>query len=178
VAVDFTLSLDSAVGGLGIGFGIGEDRDGANSAGVALLTTNGFALAPFTAVARVNDVNQPLDTVLAAQTSGRLIVSYTAAGGDVQVGVSTDGDEVPEGISTFAGIQNSWNDELLIPSFFMRSDGTLGSAWTSGTAEAVFSDFHVIEGTPVVLPVTIPEPSSLCLLGFAMPILLYRRFRA
>ncbi len=158
VAVDFSLSV-SGIGGLGVGFGIGEDQNGSNSAGVAMLTANGMPLLSFVGAARIDDVNETPQLILAAQNSGRLVVSYIAASGDVQVGVSTNGDDTPEGTVTFFGIQNSWNNEPLLPSFFLRSDNTLGSAWTSGTADAVFSGFHVIDG----IPIAIPESSTLLL---------------
>jgi hypothetical protein len=165
VAVDFSLSFASAVGGLGIGFGIGEDKNGENSAGVALLTVNGSPSLFFGAVARVNDVNQsPQAILVGGQNSGRLIASYQNATGNVTLGVSTNGDDIPEGTTTFSGIQNSWNGGLLLTSFFLRSDNSLGAAWTSGTANAVFSNFHVISGTPIA----VPEPSMFMLAGLAL----------
>ena len=173
VAVDFSLDV-SGTGGLGIGFGIGEDRDGANSAGVAMLTMDGEPQLFFGGVARIGDVTQAPQVIpVLAQDSGRLIVSYTAASGDVQLGVSINGDDAPESFTIFPGLQNSWNDEPLLSSFFLRSDDTFGSAWTSGTADAVFSDFHVISGTPLA----VPEPSSLCLIGVTLAVLLCVRRR-
>ena len=158
IAVDFELGFASPVGGLAIGFGIGEDSDGGNSAGVALLTANGIPLA-FGAAGRVNDVTQPLQVILAGQSSGRLIAIYQSATGNVTLGVSTDGDDTAEGTATLAGIQNSWNDGALLASFFLRSDNSAGSAWTSGTADAVFTNFHIISGTPI----PVPEPSTYAL---------------
>ena len=172
IAVDFSLSV-SGVGGLGVGFGIGEDQDGANSAGVAMLTANGTPLASFVGAARIGDVDQFPQAILPVQNGGRLIVTYAAATGDVQLGVSTDGDDTSEGTATFSGIQNSWNGEPLIPSFFLRSDDSAGLAWTSGTADAVFSDFHVIDGAPIA----VPEPSTALLATLAMLVLCFGAVR-
>lgn len=173
VAVDFALSV-SGSGGLGVGFGIGEDQNGANSAGVAMLSVNGVPQFFFGGNARINDVTQtPGFIPVAAQNSGRLILSYSAGTGNVQVGVSTNGDDTPEGTATFNGIQNSWNNEPLLTAFFLRSDSSLSSAWTAGAASAVFSDFHVISGTPIA----VPEPSSIALLTVAVGILVCLRRR-
>ena len=161
VAVDFALTV-SGSGGLGIGFGLGEDRGGMNSAGVAMLTVNGAPSLVFAGAARINDVNQSPQPILSvpAQSSGRLILSYDAASGNVLVGVSTNGDDTPEGTTTFSGIEHSWANQPLLISFFERSDNSLGAAWTSGTASATFTNFHVISGTPIA----VPEPSSLAIL--------------
>ncbi len=178
VAVDFSLSFDSPSGGLAVGFGIGEDKNGENSAGVALLTTNGLPSVFFGAVARIGDLDQgPQAILVGGQNSARLIASYQQATGHVTLGVSTDGDDTPEGTATFNNIQNSWNGGLLLTSFFLRSDNTLTAAWTSGTADAVFSNFHVISGTPLI----IPEPGTLALAALALLGLLahgHRRRRA
>ncbi len=171
VAIDFNLTFTSPLGGLGIGFGIGEDADGKNSAGAVLLTKNGSPypgfFPVFGAAARINDVNQlPQIILVQAQTTGRFIAGYQAATGDVVLGVSTNGDDVPEGIATYAGIQNNWNGGMLFPSFFLRSDNLPGAAWASGTAEADFTNFHVISGSATQLSATaVPEPSSLMLLA-------------
>src|SRR4029077_5119933 len=122
------------------------------------LTVNGAPSLYFGGAARINDVNQSPQPILSvpAQSSGRLILSYNAASGNVQVGVSTNGDDTPEGTTTFSGIQHSWTNQPLLISFFERSDNSLSPAWTSGTASAVFTNFHVISGTPIA----VPEPSS------------------
>ena len=164
VAVDYSLSFASPVGGLAIGFGIGEDKNGENSAGVVLLTVNGSAVF-FGSAARINDVNQtPQGIAVAGQNIGRLIASYQSATGDVTLGVSINGDDTPEGTATFSAIQNSWNGGLLLTSFFLRSDNTILAAWTSGTADAEFSNFHVISGTPLA----VPEPSTFGLAALAL----------
>ncbi len=155
VAVDFNLAFSNPSGGFSIGMGIGEDRNGSDSAGVILASQSGGFLT-FGGGARVNDVTQPfLPVGLAGQTTGRFIVSYVATSGDVILGVSTNSDDVPEAFGTFNGIQNLWDNESLAVSFFARSDnGTFG--WNSGTANAVFRDFHVITGAPFA----VPEPST------------------
>jgi hypothetical protein len=174
VAVDFNLAV-SGSGGLGVGFGLGEDRNGMNSAGVAMLTVNGSPSLVFAGAARINDVNQSAQPIVTvpAQNSGRLILSYNAASGNVVAGVSTNGDDTPEGTTTFTGIQHSWANQPLLVSFFMRSDNSLSTAWSSGTANAAFTNFHVISGAPIV----VPEPSSWALAALATVglALLYRR---
>lgn len=155
VAVDFNLSFGSPTGGFSIGMGIGEDSDGTDSAGVILASLNGGFLT-FVGAARANDVTQPPVPIgVAGQANGRFIVSYDAASGDVILGVSTNGDDTPEGIGTFDGIQDTWDDESLLVSFFARGDNGLVS-WSSGTADAVFTNFHVTSGTPFA----VPEPST------------------
>lgn len=167
VAMDFDLSFGSPSGGFSIGMGIGEDRDGTDSAGVVLLTEDGGALA-FAGAARINDISQtPVMIGVPAQNQGRFIVSYSAGSGDVTLGVSTDGDDVPEGTTgTFGGIQKSWDDEVLLISLFARGDhGIL--PWNSGSANAVITDFHVITG----MPQAIPESSSVAFLVLSSALL-------
>lgn len=169
LAIDYSLTFSGTpIGGLGLGLGIGEDADGNNSAGVAMLTSNGSPMLTFFGAARVNNADQP-GLLLAGQPatlSGSLFVDYEAASGDVTIGASPTPAAATATVSdTFLGIQNQWNDQLLMASFFLRSDQPpLGSAWQGGQAEAVFSNFRVLSGSPVA----IPEPSSavalLCLL--------------
>ena len=159
VALDFDLTFASPSGGFTIGMGIGEDRDGIDSAGVALTSWNGL-LIPFFGAARVNDVTQsPVSVGVPGQATGRFIVSYDAATGNVAAGVSTNGDDVPEGSGVLSHIQNSWDNERLLVSFFARGDNGVFQ-WNSGTAEAVFSNFHVVSGAPTSVA---PEPSTLLL---------------
>ena len=159
IAVDYAMTFTSANGFLGLGFGIGEDIDGMNSAGVAMLTSNGSPFLSFGGAARINDVTQsPVAIPLSSSLVGSLFIDYTAASGDVVVGASTTpGGASPAEIGTFAGIQNQWSGENLLASFFLRSDGPLpGSGWLGGDANAVFSNFRVLNGSAVA----IPEPSS------------------
>lgn len=65
VAVDFSLAV-SGSGGLGVGFGLGEDRGGMNSAGVAMLTVNGAPSLYFGGAAhRQRQPESPADTIRA-----------------------------------------------------------------------------------------------------------------
>ena len=47
LAIDYDLSFASASGALGLGFGVGEDVEGMNSAGIALITNNGAPVLNF-----------------------------------------------------------------------------------------------------------------------------------
>ncbi|MBI1337483.1 MAG: hypothetical protein GC164_11030 [Phycisphaera sp.] len=153
VAIDFGFTATGATGVLGLGFGIGEDRDGMNSAGVAVVFLNGSPYGSFGGAARVNDANQsPLVLPLAATSQGSFFVSYDSATGDITVGASaTQGAASPSATNTFTGLQNLWNDTDLLVSFFLRSEG-----WLGGTASATFTNFRVLEGSPA----PIPEPSA------------------
>lgn len=165
---DFTIAIDYAMtfsnnpmGFLGLGFGIGEDGSGMNSAGVAMATTDGSPFLTFAGAARINDQNQtPLILGLTPSTlAGSLFVEYDATTGDVIVGAATTpGAAMPAVSGTYSGIQNQWNDGALLASFFIRSDGP---GWQSGNAEAVFSNFRVLEGTTTA----VPEPSALAGIG-------------
>jgi len=166
VAVDFDLSFSSPSGGFSIGFGIGEDSNGFDSAGVLLASQNGGFLT-FAGGARADDTDLPIAPIgIPGQLNGRFIVTYDATSGDVIVGVSTDGDDTPEGFGTFGGLQNLWDDESLLVSFFARGDNGV-FPWNSGTADAVFTDFHVISGSPFA----IPEPSTFSLVGLVLMLL-------
>ncbi|WP_182864635.1 hypothetical protein [Stieleria mannarensis] len=168
---DFSLAIDydwafsgNPTGFLGLGFGIGEDGDGMNSAGVAMGTLDGSPFLSFGGAARINDVDQ---TPVAlggspflnpASESGTLFVAYQASGGDVIVGASTTlAASAPTVSHTFAGIQNQWSGSDLMASFFLRSDSPPPtSAWSGGNADAVFTNFRVLGGNPTA----IPEPSA------------------
>ncbi len=176
IAIDYSLAFGNSPNGvLGLGFGIGEDSDGMNSAGVALATFNGFPVSNFTGAARINDQDQtPLSLGAAPTLSGSLFIAYDATSGDVTVGAATNpGVAMPTFSSTFSGIQNQWNGDDLMASFFIRSDG---AGWNGGTAEAVLSNFRVLEGSVTA----VPEPSVLAGLsmgGLLIVGLLYRRRR-
>jgi hypothetical protein len=164
---DFTLAIDYAIafsgtpaGVLGIGFGIGEDANGQNSAGIAMLTSGGSPLFNYAAVSRINDVNQNNVVVpLNASLNGSLFISYLASSGDVLVGAATTpGAANATATATLAGIQNQWNNSDLIASFFLRSDLT---GWQGGgTATATFSNLRVLAGQPTA----VPEPTSAAVL--------------
>ena len=177
LAIDYTWSFPVASTGLlGLGFGIGEDVAGENSAGVGLVANNGVPLLTFAGAARINDVDQdavPLLTTPASLT-GALFVSYEASSGDVTIGASpTIGASVAAESHTFSGIQNQWDGTDLAVSFFMRSDQQLiFSSWQGGQSEAVFSNFRVLSGAVTA----IPEPSnSIVLLSLGLTLVFRRR---
>ena len=158
VAVDFDVTAVNSAGLAAIGFGIGEDRDGMNSAGVALAINSGNPLA-FSGGARINDVTQPLKLFgPTATNSGRFFVRYDSATGDIVYGVNTaKGSASPTDTGTFSGLQNDWNDANLLVSFFLRSDSFIFPPLSAGTVEAVFSNFEVLQGTPIAI---VPEPTT------------------
>lgn len=160
IAIDYSLTFDSASGGFSIGMGIGEDIAGTDSAGILLATQNGTPLS-YAAAGRVDDADSGTTLLgLAAQDAARFIVDYTAATGTISLGVSLDGDDVTEGSVDFVGFQDQWDDEGILVSFFARGDNGIFN-WSSGTADAVFSDFHVISGSPTA----VPEPHSFAVLS-------------
>jgi hypothetical protein len=174
IAVDFSMDFSNANGTLAFGFGVGENRNGDNSAGVTLLTNSGTPVA-FAAAARINDVTQSPGVISApAQNSARLLVRYTASSGDIELGVSTDGDDVAEGVHNFAGLQNSWTDGLLTTSCFIRSDNALGNPWQSGTSETIVTNFQVISGSAIAV---VPEPHSGALILGVSALAVLRRKR-
>lgn len=176
IAIDYDWTFNSAAGFLGLGFGIGEDSDGMNSAGVAMATSNGSPFLTFGGAARVND-NDQTPLVLGTATSslsGSLFVSYEAASGDILLGAAAMTDAAtPTVTGTYSGIQNQWNDEALLASFFIRSDGPAGAQWLGGDADAVFSNFRVLSGSAVA----IPEPSCALVLGMVGVLATVRRRR-
>lgn len=166
VAIDFDISSTLSVGGGGIGFGIGEDIEGTDSAGVALAIVNG-ATSSFTTASRVANVDQPFSTIAAGFDSGRMFLEYQSLTGDVVVGLNpTLGASTPSVTTTIASVQDQWDDEPLLVSFFLRSQEvpSLLPALTSGSIEATFSNFEVLSGTPIA----IPEPSTTLLAALAL----------
>lgn len=158
VAIDYNLSFSGSPGGaLSLGFGIGEDANGQNSAGVGMATFNGNSVGNFSGAARVNDQNQNvLDLGLSSTLSGSLFVQYDAASGDIVVGAApTMGAAAPTATGSYLGIQNQWQDGDLLVSFFLRSGPVF--AWSGGgQGEAAFSNFRVLQGSPYA----VPEPGT------------------
>ncbi|MGB0766485.1 MAG: PEP-CTERM sorting domain-containing protein [Phycisphaeraceae bacterium] len=168
IAVDYDWSFVNAVGGTGIGFGIGEDGAGENSAGVAIAATDS-AVGISAGTARVNDTTLssfPLIQFNASPT-GSMHLSYDANTGNITVGTGTVGGNAPTASATLTGatVYGLWNadnnDDLLLVSVFLRSQGGFLPALTTGSTTAVFTDFRVTSGSAV----NIPEPTSLTLLG-------------
>jgi len=181
VAIDFDLSFDHTPqiqGGLGLGFGIGTDASGENSAGAGLFTNNGVSLE-FNAAARAGgggdtpyDVEIDFSTFDASALSGSLFVAYDADTGTVTAGVSdSQGAIGPARAYAFLGIQNEWDaedDDPLGAAFFLRSDDL--DPWQGGgTGEAVFSNVRILHGSAQ----PVPEPTAIslllvgCVIGFA-----------
>jgi hypothetical protein len=175
VAIDYQFSATSSIGAGGIGFGIGEDLDGTDSAGVGMGFVNGSPLAYSTA-ARVNDVDQPFELFTTAPASdGRFFVEYDSATKNVVLGVSaTPGAVAPMETKTLAGTGADWDDEPLLVSFFLRSQSvSILSALQSGDVRALFSNFEVLSGEPITI---VPEPAAslLAILG-ALGVLAVKR---
>lgn len=165
IAVEFDFSGELSRGTGGLGIGIGEDVDGTDSAGVGLVFINGDA-ASFATAGRVDDVNQPSEAFGGAFTNGRFFLRYESATGNVSVGVTRLGSfPSPDVFRTLTGIQKQWDDEPLLVSFFLRSQ-TLGPirGLSSGQVNAIFSNFRVLNGTPL----TIPEPTTTVLATLAL----------
>ncbi len=180
LAIDFEVSFAASPSGqIGIGFGIGLDRDGTDAAGVAMLFKDGgisFPFLFFEAAARVNDQNQtPKLIPVFGSLMGTLFAAYDSGTGDVTLGASgTQGAASASGSATFSGIQRLWDQGDLLASFFLRSDGTLGTPWQGGEATAVFSNLRVLDGTPTGLA---PVPGSLALMALGLGIGLGARRR-
>ncbi|MEX1119429.1 MAG: PEP-CTERM sorting domain-containing protein [Terrimicrobiaceae bacterium] len=172
LAIDYDLAATMPFGfgtsAIFLGFGIGEDSTGVDSAGITLGTVN-FGASPVSslaATARVDDATQPVGSVSGtAGLAGTFFVSYDEATGNVTVGAANTTNAVaPTGSYTFTGIANSWDGEDLLASFFMRSDIPSGAPeWTGTSASAVFSNFRVLEGTAVAIPE--PTTATLVLIG-------------
>ena len=56
---------------------------------------------------------------LEARTLADLLLPIECATGNVTLGVSTNGDDMPEGTTTFNGIQNNWNGGSLTDVLFL-----------------------------------------------------------
>ncbi|MEN0110589.1 MAG: PEP-CTERM sorting domain-containing protein [Planctomycetota bacterium] len=180
VTVDYDLTAAALAGAAGIGFGVGEDVAGANSAGVGLGIANLglFDALAYGAASRVNDVDQG-ETLFGPPGSGfgRFFLAYQASTGDVTVGVVPGAlpglvSAIPPITEVISGVQNQWNDRPLLLSFFLRSQtvslttpiaGTV-PAMSAGVVDAVFSDLRVLSGTPI----RIPEPTAALLVSLAL----------
>ncbi|MEM7682232.1 MAG: dockerin type I domain-containing protein [Planctomycetota bacterium] len=154
LAIDYDLSFVTASGGLGLGFGIGEDGAGVNSAGAAILTDSGSPVPFFGGAARNNNVTIPRVILLGATLSGSMFVSYDA--GEVTVGASTTPGAASATASTVFTTTDlsAWTGADLLASFFLRSDTQppfVNTPWGDGDASAVFSNFRVLAGTPITL---------------------------
>ncbi|MEQ8846529.1 hypothetical protein [Botrimarina sp.] len=171
VAIDFDVSAVDSVGGGAIGFGIGEDIDGVDSAGVVLGLLNGSPVA-FLGSGRVGDVDvAPVSFPVVPFKTGRFFVDYDPAG-PITLGINaTLGAANPSMTQTLNGLPAQWDGEPLLVSFFLRSQsaGPI-SGFASGEVTAVFSNFAVTSGAPFA----VPEPSALAgvvsLVGLAAPI--------
>ncbi|MGI9516512.1 MAG: hypothetical protein ACR2NP_05685, partial [Pirellulaceae bacterium] len=64
IAIDYSFTFNSANGALAFGFGIGEDRTGANSAGAVFAIDNGIPLTTFLAAGVINGAAQPVEEML------------------------------------------------------------------------------------------------------------------
>lgn len=181
VAIDYDLSFaptPAPAGTLAVGFGVGEDVAGRDSAGPFSFRSFGGLSSGLVGAAGRNDDNAAgLGFISTGPvTTGSFIVAYTA-----QVGATasslvagyapTPGDDTAANSFTFTGLQETWDDEGLLVSFFLRSDSTVGPLWSAGDATAVFSNFRVLEGTPI----EVPEPTTAVLLAAAGAGLLLRR---
>ena len=167
VAIDFDVSATGSVGAGAIGFGIGEDAAGADSAGVGLVIVNGAPTA-FGTAARVADVDQPIEAFPTLPfSSGRFFVSYSPAA-DIVLGVNaTPGAAAPSLTRSLSGLQAQWDGEPLLVSFFLRSQSAppLAGALGAGQLGAVFSNFQVLSGTPIAV---VPEVSAAGLIAWAI----------
>ncbi|MBB6431557.1 PEP-CTERM sorting domain-containing protein [Algisphaera agarilytica] len=181
-AVDYDLSFASSPmpsGGLAVGFGVGEDIDGTDSAGfTALIQKSGTSTFGSLVTAARTDDNPAGGTILSFTpiATGSMFVAYVASTGSITASFSaTPGTNTPgsgAAASTFIGLQNNWDNQGLLLSFFLRSQNLSGQpAWTAGDATAVFSNLRVLSGTPI----EVPEPTTAMLLVAAGAGLLRRR---
>ncbi|MCB1761431.1 MAG: hypothetical protein KDI68_16800 [Gammaproteobacteria bacterium] len=162
IAVDYSLTASGVSGFTAIGFGIGEDGAGRNSAGALLAISNGVPIG-VSGAARVDDATlAPLPVSFTATPSGRLFLSYESLSGDITVGVSsTQGSLSPSQSATFGALQKDWNNAGLLVSLFLRSDDpSIFLPMSAGTLDAQFSSFQVLSGGSVAV---VPLPGALWL---------------
>lgn len=121
IAVDFAVDAGNSTGFAAIGFGIGEDGDGNNSAGPLLAFFDGTPLG-FFGGARTNNVDitpLPVPFGPSATTSGRFFLDYQSLSGNITIGVNTiPGSNLPTDTITFGALQTNWNNDSLLVSFF------------------------------------------------------------
>lgn len=180
IAVDFAVNAAGSSGFAAIGFGIGEDIDGMNSAGPLLGISNGNALG-FFGGARTNDVTDLGLLSIFGNLSGRFFVSYDSPSGNIIYGVGATGSLTPSLSGTFSGLQNNWNNQDLLVSLFLRSDELIYPPLSinipsliSGEVSAVFSNFTVLDGAAVSV---VPLPAAVWLFAAALGGLLSFRGR-
>ena len=175
IAIEFELTLTNPNGFVGLGLGIGEDRAGDNSAGIAFgVGTAGISIGSFGAAATSDNsaITKFLSPSVAATGTyaGSLTVGYNATTGDITVGAAgaSAGSTPlsPTGTATFTAAElPDWTGADLLASFFLRSDDpSLFSNWTGQTANADFFNFTVVQGSAT----QVPEPASLALLGLGV----------
>lgn len=192
ISLNYELELNAPDGFVGIGLGIGEDRAGVNSAGIALgvASLGGNSFASHVAAGRNNDVTvtKTLSNTAFAPTAinlpsgnrfygGSMHVAYDHTTGNITVGAgSISGTEFPDPPQTsatfLASDLNAWSGDDLVVTVFLRSDDPVPfSSWSGNSAEADFFDLTVSQGSAI----QIPEPSSLALLALGGIAIVRRR---
>jgi hypothetical protein len=140
-----------------------------------MATLDGSPFLGYLGTARVGDIDQPLVGVGSAPAtlSGTVFLDYRADTGDVVLGAATTpGAAAPDVIGSFSGIQNQWDGDGLLASFFLRSDQPpLVSSWQGGQANVTLSNFRVRSGAATA----IPEPGAALLGGLVSGGLALRR---
>lgn len=178
VAVDYSIAFSGTpTGALTIGFGIGKDADGTDSAGAVVGTLNGAPFGTFGAAARIDDTDQtPFISVVGATLTGTLFAEYDPSNGNVTLGGSqTPGSALPDGgaSTTYAGIDNQWAQGDLLASFFIRSGP--GFAWQgTGSASVRFLNLRILQGAAF----EIPTPGTVAAILTAATICTTRRRRS
>lgn len=159
------LLLTNSVGGGAIGFGIGEDIQGRNSAGVIVTFLNGEIVA-LAAVSRVNDVDQPTRIIeLTTRESNRLIVQYDSDTKQITLGATRGTvDDLGATIVETLDVASGWSGTPLLASFFLRSQSLGPVASLSGQSDAIFSSLQVTSG----IAQSVPEPNTTVLAAFAL----------
>jgi hypothetical protein len=176
---DFTLAIDYAVtfglnasGTLGLGFGVGEDIDGTDSAGVAVAGLPGLLAS--TTVGRVDDANRTAGSLKPATAAGSLFITFNsitaglAVRGDVTSGNALAPNAAgPTFFSTLDAIATEWDGEDLLASFFVNG----GTAGFDGDASVTFDNLRVLAGDAFA----VPEPATAALLAVGLGLLVGRR---